>query len=326
MTKVLVTRASLEDTADSIRSKLGVQTTYKPSQFADAIDAITGGVSSADNGKVVVNGVLTAQTSKSVTTNGTYDTTTNNEVTVNVSSDDGTTPALPSPYKQALYVRNCDSISGSHTRYLDTGIPFENITRVELAYSVYGINGDWAWIFGARYSKTNTIAQAIGAMLYVGSGTKYLRLCYGNTETDDDAKKQETITSSSQYYVTKIVIYVDDNTGKAKYTVRNSNGWNMSGTLGTPVDLPQVNISLCACQALTSDNTIEQQNSVPLNIYCARIWVDEQLAFDGIPCVDGNGNPGLYDLIGGSFKGFSGSSLTSISGDKYAGKPVMYTY
>lgn len=84
MTKVLVTRGSLEDTAGAIRTKLGVQTTYKPSQFAAAIGSITG-VTSADNGKVVVNGALTEQTSKSISMNGTYDTTTNNQVIVNVS-------------------------------------------------------------------------------------------------------------------------------------------------------------------------------------------------------------------------------------------------
>lgn len=46
----------------------------------DALKTIT----AADNGKVVVNGVLTEQTSTSTTTNGTLNTTTNNSVVVNV--------------------------------------------------------------------------------------------------------------------------------------------------------------------------------------------------------------------------------------------------
>ena len=44
MSLVLVTEQHLMDTADSIRNKLGVQTTYKPREFAAAIDSIqTGG-------------------------------------------------------------------------------------------------------------------------------------------------------------------------------------------------------------------------------------------------------------------------------------------
>jgi len=43
-------------------------------------------VSAADNGKVVVNGELTAQTSTTKTANGTYNTTTNNEVIVDVAN------------------------------------------------------------------------------------------------------------------------------------------------------------------------------------------------------------------------------------------------
>lgn len=43
MAQVLVTEQYLQDTADAIRSKLSVQTTYKPGQFAAAIASISGG-------------------------------------------------------------------------------------------------------------------------------------------------------------------------------------------------------------------------------------------------------------------------------------------
>ena len=48
-----------------------------------------GGVSAADNGKVVVSGALVAQTARAITANGTYDTTTNDSVTVNVPTNIG---------------------------------------------------------------------------------------------------------------------------------------------------------------------------------------------------------------------------------------------
>jgi len=84
MAKVMTDESNYSAIAGAIRSKLGVSTRYKPSEMAAAIGSISG-VSSADNGKVVVDGQLTQQTSRSVSQNGTYDTTTNNEVVVNVS-------------------------------------------------------------------------------------------------------------------------------------------------------------------------------------------------------------------------------------------------
>lgn len=101
--------------ADAIRNKLGVETVYKPSEMPDAIESIQAeaviesknisangtytapsGVdgfspvvvnvpntySASDEGKVVDNGALVAQTSTTKTANGTYDTTTNNSVVV----------------------------------------------------------------------------------------------------------------------------------------------------------------------------------------------------------------------------------------------------
>lgn len=41
--KGLVSKSYLTATADAIRSKLGITTTYKPSEFAEAIGEIGGG-------------------------------------------------------------------------------------------------------------------------------------------------------------------------------------------------------------------------------------------------------------------------------------------
>lgn len=40
MGKVVVTETYLEDIADAIRNKLDVETTYKPSEMANAIESI----------------------------------------------------------------------------------------------------------------------------------------------------------------------------------------------------------------------------------------------------------------------------------------------
>lgn len=121
MANVLVERSYLEDIADSIRGKLGIADTYKPSEMSDAIDSISGGgitptgtininsngthdvtqyasaavnvpnsYTASDEGKVVNNGGLVAQSSDTVTENGTVDTTLINSLTVNVSGGGGT--------------------------------------------------------------------------------------------------------------------------------------------------------------------------------------------------------------------------------------------
>ena len=115
MARVLITEDYLTDIGDAIREKLDVETTYKVSEMADAIESIEGypeptgtksitangtgidvkdyasadvnvpnSYTSSDEGKVVSNGALASQTSVTKTANGTYDTTLNNEVVVDV--------------------------------------------------------------------------------------------------------------------------------------------------------------------------------------------------------------------------------------------------
>ena len=120
MSQGLVERQNLEDIADAIRSKNGSSDTYTPAEMAQAISGIhtadevvlmqktvnangqynasddsadgysgvrvnvPNSYSASDEGKVVSNGNLVAQTTKQITANGTHDTTTNNSVSVDV--------------------------------------------------------------------------------------------------------------------------------------------------------------------------------------------------------------------------------------------------
>jgi hypothetical protein len=122
MAKDLVERNTMTAIGNAIRSKLNNSTRYKPSEMAGAILSIPEGYpepagtisitqngtqnvkdyasasvavpncyAAGDEGKVVSNGALVAQTARAaeITQNGSYDTTLNDEVTVNVSGGGG---------------------------------------------------------------------------------------------------------------------------------------------------------------------------------------------------------------------------------------------
>ena len=123
MSKALITDGYLTDIANAIRAKNGSADTYTPPQMAAAIADIPTGsdvdveplnvtqngtytapsgkayspvtalvpntYAAGDEGKVVQNGALVAQTSRTLTQNGTYDTTTNDSVTVDVPGGGG---------------------------------------------------------------------------------------------------------------------------------------------------------------------------------------------------------------------------------------------
>lgn len=133
MANVLVNDLYLSDIADSIRGKLGVQTTYKPSQMANAIESISGGGSTP-----VIN-------SLSVTENGTYTAPSGvdgySPITVNVPqgstptgtkqisiTENGTTTEDVTNYANAEINVNVPSSGGGYLPLLDT-IVIDSDTR-----------------------------------------------------------------------------------------------------------------------------------------------------------------------------------------------------
>lgn len=110
MATVTVNDSNLYDIADSIRAKLGVQTTYKPSQMADAIDSISGGgITPTGEIEITANGTynvtnyasaevdvpqsgITPTGTISITENGTVDVTQYASAEVDVPT--GSTPVI----------------------------------------------------------------------------------------------------------------------------------------------------------------------------------------------------------------------------------------
>lgn len=181
MPNVLVAESSLEDIADAIRSKNGTQTTYKPGEMADAIEAISGGgitptgtknitsngtgidvaqyatadvavpnsYSAGDEGKVVSNGALVSQTSDTVTANDTYDTTLINSLTVNVSGSSKESGTIVPTSGDALTIPVSKQYSNLYVRHEDfsmdmslSGNPFGAYAKLAVfANYDYGLVG-----------------------------------------------------------------------------------------------------------------------------------------------------------------------------------------
>lgn len=127
MANVLVENTYLKSIANAIRRKLGVQTKYKPSQMANAIDSITGDATLG---------------TKTITANGTYEAADDlvdgySEVTVNVSptgtkeitiTQNGTVTEDVSDYENAKIITN---VSGGSTEvYTGSITPTERVASV----------------------------------------------------------------------------------------------------------------------------------------------------------------------------------------------------
>lgn len=72
--------------------------TFDVTQYAEAVVDVPNSYTAADEGKVVSDGALVAQTARTVTENGTFDTTLNNSVTVDVPTPDPDVWVRPSDW------------------------------------------------------------------------------------------------------------------------------------------------------------------------------------------------------------------------------------
>jgi hypothetical protein len=157
-------------------------------EFAADIATITNQYSAGDEGKVVSNGALIAQTAypTTITENGTYNTTTNNSVVVNVSSNDAIYP---------MYVVSGDS---------------HLINSYELYYTVPATNK--IYIFGkinsrsssgARFTFSKPLSEC-GITSNSALTVYYFSIDYGNYYASSAA----AYVKQSSFTITKDTTYV----------------------------------------------------------------------------------------------------------------------
>ena len=205
MSQGLVERQNLEDIADAIRSKNGSSDTYTPAEMAQAISGIhtadevvlvqktvnangqynasddsadgysgvrvnvPNSYSASDEGKVVSNGDLVAQTSRNVTVNGTYDTTDNNEVIVNVpTGEGGGGTLLPIEYQEVEYVKVANS-----GPYIDTGVKSSSTAYYEITAKYDDTPLDNYGIFGTMHGGAYVVNTYGGTSYFQAGGDKW---------------------------------------------------------------------------------------------------------------------------------------------------------
>ena len=116
--------------------------TYLPeNDNADGYSKVVANVPNAyaagDEGKVVVGGVLVAQTARTVTSNDTYDTTTNDSVTVNV-------PNTYGAGDNGKVIVNLELVTQTE-RTIDENGTFDTLTNNRVIVNVSGGSGDYEY-------------------------------------------------------------------------------------------------------------------------------------------------------------------------------------
>ena len=123
MEYVRMPQSDYKDIADAVRLKTGGAALLTSGEIADEIAAMSV-VTAADNGKVVVNGALAAQTSKNISGSGTHDTTTNNSVTVPAGTEGTPTATKGTPSGGSVTVTpSVTNVAGYIAGGTQTGTP-----------------------------------------------------------------------------------------------------------------------------------------------------------------------------------------------------------
>lgn len=149
-------------------------------KFAEDITSITNQYALSDEGKVVDNGALVAQTSATATTNGTIDTTTNNEVVVNVPNsytqvDEGKVVSNGALASQTAYPTTITE-NGTYDTTLNNSVTVE----------VSGSNNICAMLYGdSNFSTVSDISLSVfnnnaSTVLIGGYGTANTKTYYVN--------------------------------------------------------------------------------------------------------------------------------------------------
>lgn len=180
--------------------------------------------------------------------------------------------ALPTGYTKLAYIQS------SGTQYVDTGFQPNQDTRV-FCDAVFVASSTAYWLFGARNGNQD---RTFGFLTY----DNQYRSDY-NTSTDEYLTEVQSgrFTVDKDGNVTKI-------NGETAKTAT-------AGTFQCTHNLYLL--------ANNNNGTVGGQCSATL--YACQIYDNETLVRDFIPCINGSGEVGLYDLVGKQFYGNAGTGV-----------------
>lgn len=185
---------------------------------------------------------------------------------------------LPEGYTAVEYIQNL--VTGFKEYYFDTEIIATQNTVVEAKYAAKLLNPTGYFLFGSRLN-SNT-SRFFGYLDSNSGGRNIFAYGHGSAESNVGVLNDQIIICK---YSADGVVKMDENGNILKTaTVATSNDFT------TPHGL-----LLCQCW---SGNTVSANRDFMGDIYYVKIYDGENLVRDFLPCLDADGKPCFYDLIG----------------------------
>ena len=195
---------------------------------------------------------------------------------------------LPSGYTQIEYIQS------SGTQYIDTGFKPKGTTKIICDFQMVNQGTEQQGVFGSRPGASGRFT------VFTGDSTGALQVDYDTY----GALAEETSTISGLNLNNRNTIEVNNSLIINENTVKTVSAVSFTSTY---------NLFLFA-----NNNVGTAQLPGSMNLYSFKIYDNETLARDFVPCiVESTGEVGLYDLVGKQFYGNAGTG-TFTAGSTHA--------
>ena len=179
---------------------------------------------------------------------------------------------LPAGYTELAYIQS------SGTQFIDTGFKPNQDTSFEADFEILEYDASNLCVFGARNSLN------LRYELFARNDNKYQ--IYYNTSFSFDFPG-----------------IINRHSLSMQKNVCNLDGISYSGTYGTF----QINYNF---GLFTVNNAGKWDSRIPLmRLYSAKLYDNDVLVRDFVPCINASGEVGLYDLVGKQFYGNAGTGV-----------------
>lgn len=193
--------------------------------------------------------------------------------------EDSEQGGLPEGYTAVEYIQNL--VTAFKQYYFDTGVIATQNTVVEAKYAAKLLHQNGYFLFGARAS--NNTSRFFCYLDNNSNGKNIFAYGNGSAESNVGVLNDQIIICK---YSADGVVKMDENGNILKTaTVATSNDFTT----------PPHSLLLFQCW---HNNAVSQNRDFMGDIYYAKIYDGDNLVRDFVPCLDAEGVPCLYDLVG----------------------------